>query len=1410
MNNKFKVTIFGILLIMLMSVAVAAEVSDDTTTVDTIAEEVEPVATEVTSPQTDNILEENDIETDMVYSGDNPQTFSTLENETTYENAEITLSDDVTYSDAQVTFGNNVTLTANGKTLTNVKININGNNVTISNVIFNHNTTSDTKVINIDHASNVTLNNVNINLYKTNLTEWDSYETKAISITNSSCVKVNSSNIEVSTQSQALAWKTNDNWVTYWSELNVAAVVIDQSTGVCFTNNNVNIYNNTLNLDGTTMPGIIVRYGTNNSCIKNNNINVTGSHYNYGIMCSDYVSNLSIRDNDIRVTGEKNVVGIDASTSTGSVVYNNTIYANSTNTVGLNDGEQSLAYGILTNTYYNGNANNYVAYNTINLTGTVCYGIENYMGNNNTFNHNTVNATGTTAMGLGSWGSTDCKIINNNFIITGSDTVANTFYEQISPQNVGIILTGNTTYPSTNNLITGNTVNLTYFAGWGDVFTIVITNESTSNTIYNNSLTDFSNNKNGNSTVSINSSNNNVESNDNCTEYEFDDSNLLVCNCACCSQISTTQDVETISFFKKRNVLVKTSSSPIFLNSENFNQYVTNGLLNDNVTEGDVIDIDGVLEGSKYAFSVNKPVNITSSKGNAYLIFNSSSKGDQYIFNIIESGSGSNITNINFHNTHVRTEGAANVTFNNISLTCDKGIGFGVGAISIRSSDNVNITNSYFKSKSNSGHSTVVYATSNNCLFENNTVLGEGYVGNLFYITTYGGSGFSYNITIRNNYIDNTQAYNQSICQAMVISGAGHLIENNTIVANEWALGIQYYDPEFGEEGNPGEGTSIVKDNYIVQGRMAKTENVTYVNNVLPAEILVINDENWDKYLFFIPNEGMNTDINFTSIENTNLKIIYNATKRVNFNSLKITSPIENYVSKNNTGIRIITANEQVNNLYTLHNNTGYYAPYSYLTSPTTLNPIYDSIIKATMRVNVYNTFFLDGNSAILVDNEYMQYANSRPKNPVTYQIVTNENYMNYFDEETGIIKDDLSSYNFVIDGEINKSLIFNKSVNLRGFNNIEGYTLIKNSTLNNVKFIEGSENSNISCLKINNLTIQDTSNINIANNTIDGLLILNNSQSCKIISNDMDVAGRRITHPDSNIILYGSVNNIIKDNIIRTHGRFAISLDNSSYENLIEDNDLSSSGSYIMAYGKSFFDYYGKECIENNGTNTLFNNSINPKYNLKLNTKTFAVNQENTLNVNVNCEEFTVTNGKVIFSLNGTYLGEANVEKGVASLTFTPTALGSSSLSAWYVSDELDMPKGLTETATVKDLIETKVLIDYSGKVNRESFVTFTVTDEDGNPINDGQLTYSFNNGEEKTITLTENTVTIPLEDTEHIAGKYVKVTYTPIDSKYSSQTNTTTLDLEKANTQFTAVYDVIDDNNGNLTITLTDEFGN
>ena len=881
--------------------------------------------------------------------------------------------------------------------------------------------------------------------------------------------------------------------------------------------------------------------------------------------------------------------------------------------------------------------------------------------------------------------------------------------------------------------------------------------------------------------------------------------------------ISTLENETNTKTINKKNLISKKtdeqSPSIITLTTDNFSTYVTDGRFNEKVNEGDVIDFNGLFDGKKYSLTIDKPLNLTSLNNNAYLIFHSNANGGGNGFNIIKGGSGSNVTNIIFHDTHVRTEEAANITFNNISLTCDTGIGYGVGAISIRSSDNVNITNSYFKSKSNSGHSTVVYATSNNCLFENNTVLGEGNVGNLFYITTYGGSGYSYNITIRNNYIDNTKAYNQSICQAMIISGAGHLIENNTIIAQDTALGLQYYDPDFGEEGNPGEGTSIVKDNLILQGSVTKTENITYIDNIYPTKTLVINDDNFDKYIIIAKKTSRNTyiDLNFTSLEqDTPYNIVYNATPQVVFQPVYITTPSEYYLFKNGYGVRIIAGNENLKSViyHSGTNLTGLYmlGSGSFWASSND-EVIYDSIMPkaATNFVYLNNTFLINYNRLV-------NYGNSNDlndENSVIYQIVTNENYMNYFDEETGIIKDDLSSYNIIIDGEINKSLIFNKAVNLRGFNFALGYTLMKNSTLNNVKFIEGSENSNISWLKINNLTIQDTSNINIENNTIDGLLILNNSQYCKIISNDMDVFGRQITHPDSNIILYDSVNNFIEGNIIRTPGRFAISLDKFSYENLIQDNNLIS-GFYSRYYETPLFNYYGKECIENNGTNTLFNNSINPKYNLEFTTKTFAFNQENTLNADVSCEEFTVTIGKVIFSLNGTYLGEANVVDGVASLTFTPTALGSSSLSAWYVSDELDMPKGLTETVTVKDFIGTNVLIDYSGKVNSESFVTFTVTDEDGNPINDGQLTYSFATGEEKTITLTENTVTIPLEDTEHIAGKEVKVTYTPADSKYSSQTNTTTLDLEKANTQFTVVYDVIDDNNGNLTITLTDEFGN
>ena len=70
---------------------------------------------------------------------------------------------------------------------------------------------------------------------------------------------------------------------------------------------------------------------------------------------------------------------------------------------------------------------------------------------------------------------------------------------------------------------------------------------------------------------------------------------------------------------------IKSDSKTIILNTSNFAEYVTNRQFNENVAEGDVIDIQGELIGSQYAITVNKAVNVTSTTNNAFLNFDDQS-----------------------------------------------------------------------------------------------------------------------------------------------------------------------------------------------------------------------------------------------------------------------------------------------------------------------------------------------------------------------------------------------------------------------------------------------------------------------------------------------------------------------------------------------------------------------------------------------------------------------------------------------------------------------------------------------------------------------------------------------------------------------------------------------------------------
>ncbi|MBR0471063.1 MAG: hypothetical protein IJI98_00005, partial [Methanosphaera sp.] len=289
-----------------------------------------------------------------------------------------------------------------------------------------------------------------------------------------------------------------------------------------------------------------------------------------------------------------------------------------------------------------------------------------------------------------------------------------------------------------------------------------------------------------------------------------------------------TQDMYSESTFQNKlntGELQQSNTNTHVLNTKSFSDYVTDGRFNDKVTAGDTIDIQGKLDGSKFALEIDKPVNIISSTGDSY--YNSHTIGNggygynnyDNIFVVSNGGSGTNITGINFHNTQVRVINANDVCVDNVTCICEQNVGNNVGSFNIRGgSNNITVKNSYFMNYPNGGHSNVVIAGASNCLIENNTILcsnTNGITGNLLYLTTYFSDGKSnYNITIRNNTI-RTMGRDYPTNYGLALEGSGHIIEGN-IIDNAFPVMAQYADPDYGIETNI--DTIIFNNNTIIRG----------------------------------------------------------------------------------------------------------------------------------------------------------------------------------------------------------------------------------------------------------------------------------------------------------------------------------------------------------------------------------------------------------------------------------------------------------------------------------------------------------------------------------------------------------------------------------------------------------------
>lgn len=307
-----------------------------------------------------------------------------------------------------------------------------------------------------------------------------------------------------------------------------------------------------------------------------------------------------------------------------------------------------------------------------------------------------------------------------------------------------------------------------------------------------------------------------------------------------------------------KSVNLKKESVTHIVTNTTFNDFFNNGTLTDKVNAGDTLDFQGLFRTTNttnYTMLITKPINMISSTHDSNISLNSTSKdffgkdsGDSVSF--YTGSSGSNVTGLYFYNTQIFVWTASNITFDNITkITENQKIGGGVGSFSIRANSTyITVKNSYFKTENSHGHSTLVGALASYCTFDNNTIQGDGMIGNLIYFTTY-------NIDVHDIY--HTNEYNritnnrlsavipQSICYAIVTSGCHNLIENNTINYRD-GMGITI---QWGSGAGEGEGSgmptfdNIYRGNVLLNGtHFNPSSNSTVVNNSVDGNTYLNNN----------------------------------------------------------------------------------------------------------------------------------------------------------------------------------------------------------------------------------------------------------------------------------------------------------------------------------------------------------------------------------------------------------------------------------------------------------------------------------------------------------------------------------------------------------------------------------------
>ncbi|RAP54700.1 MAG: hypothetical protein BZ137_00840, partial [Methanosphaera sp. rholeuAM130] len=284
-------------------------------------------------------------------------------------------------------------------------------------------------------------------------------------------------------------------------------------------------------------------------------------------------------------------------------------------------------------------------------------------------------------------------------------------------------------------------------------------------------------------------------------------------------EVVESNAVTNLSGNGKSHLMGDGEPKTIIINNDTIATYITDNGLTDLVAEGDTLDFQGTISGvdGLTTIIIDKPVNIITSTNDGRIeLFNN--------ITYTRQASGSNVTGLFTFNTQFYVVNADNMVFDNISNVVDnKGIGSQVGQTSIRNvCTNITVKNSLIKTINNGGFSSLVFTYVSHSYVLNNTIIGEGRVGNLFYFNTYNAGsesneGNSYNVVANNTIIGPDEE--SSICYGVqMLAGVENLIENNTIYYTGYTL-------------RGGSSDTIIRNNVIYGGKSDATGIIT--NNTL-------------------------------------------------------------------------------------------------------------------------------------------------------------------------------------------------------------------------------------------------------------------------------------------------------------------------------------------------------------------------------------------------------------------------------------------------------------------------------------------------------------------------------------------------------------------------------------------------